>query len=143
MSAPRYRAWRFLYPGLDASDEFAGLCLTPRGRIEMVQEGDSVRQSILLLISTIPGERIMRPDYGCLIHRLMFSPNDDTTAGLAIFYVRRALEQWEPRIDILGLDATRNAVNPERLDIHLQYRVRATRRVESLALAFDVTGGMD
>ncbi len=142
MSAPRYRAWRFLYPGLDAADDFAGLSLTPRGRIEMVQNGDSVRQSILLLISTIPGERIMRPDYGCLIHRLMFSPNDDTTAGLAIYYVRRALEQWEPRIDILDLDANRNAENPERLDILLQYSVRATQRVESLALAFDVTGGL-
>ncbi len=142
MSAPRYRAWRFLYPGLDAADDFAGLSLTLRGRIEMVQDGDSVRQSILLLISTIPGERIMRPDYGCLIHRLMFSPNDDTTAGLAIYYVRRALEQWEPRIDILDLDANRNAENPERLDILLQYRVRATQRIESLALAFDVTGGL-
>lgn len=141
MSAPKYRAWRFLYPGLDAVDEFAGLALSPRGRIDMVQEQDSVRQAILLLISTIPGERVMRPDYGCLIHRLIFSPNDDTTAGLAIHYVRRALERWEPRIDILDLDANRSAENPERLDILLQYRVRATRRVDSLALAFDIGGG--
>lgn len=141
MSAPKYRAWRFLYPGLDAGDEFAGLALSPRGRIDMVQEQDSVRQAILLLISTIPGERVMRPDYGCLIHRLIFSPNDDTTAGLAIHYVRRALERWEPRIDILDLDANRSAENPERLDILLQYRVRATRRIDSLALAFDIGGG--
>ena len=49
----------------------------------MVQYNDSIRQAILLLFSTRPGERVMRPDYGCDIHRLVFSPNDDTTAGLA------------------------------------------------------------
>ena len=44
----------------------------------------------------------MRPDYGCELHRLVFSPNDDTTAGLAIHYVRRALERWEPRVEVLS-----------------------------------------
>ena len=51
----------------------------------------AVRQSILMLLSTRPGERVMPPDYGCPIHRLVFSPNDATTAGLAIHYVRHSL----------------------------------------------------
>ena len=41
----------------------------------------------------------MRPGYGCHLFRLAFAPNDDTTAGLAIHYVRQALERWEPRIE--------------------------------------------
>ena len=69
----------------------------------------SVRQAILLLLSTRPGERVMRPTYGCDLHRLVFSPNDDTTAGLAIHYVRQALERWEPRIEVIRLDAGREA----------------------------------
>lgn len=140
MSSVRYSGWRYLYPGLDASDEFAGLQVSARGSIDMVQDNDAVRQAILLLLSTVPGERVMRPDYGCELHRLVFSPNDDTTAGLAIYYVRRALERWEPRIDILRLDAGRNPEEPQRLDVFLEYRVRATQRAGSLAFSFNLAG---
>lgn len=140
MSVPRYRAWRFLYPDLDAAEAFAGLSLSAQGGIEMVAENDSVRQALLLLFSTNPGERVMRPDYGCLIHRLVFSPNDETTAGLAIHYVRRAIDLWEPRIDVLRLDATRNPESPERLNILLEYRVRATQQVQSMSYPLNLTG---
>jgi hypothetical protein len=137
-SNPRYRAWRFRYPDIDAPEMAAGLAISPRGGVDMVQDDASVRQAILLLISTIPGERVMRPDYGCPLNRLMFSPNDDTTAGLAIHYVRRAIQQWEPRVEIVHLDAHRNEDNPERLDIILEYRVRATQRSEQLNLALNL-----
>ncbi len=140
MKAPRYRAWRFLYPDVDAVEEFAGLELNARGGVEMVQDNESVRQAILLLLSTVPGERVMRPSYGCLLHRLVFSPNDDTTAGLAIYYVRSALERWEPRIAILHLDAGRNPEDPERLDITLEYRVRATQSIDTLAFSLSLAG---
>src|SRR5262249_16352614 len=116
MSVSRDRAWRFLPPGFDAPEEQAGLHVVAGGRIAMAEEHVSVRQAILLLLSTSPGERVMRPDYGCDLHRLVFSPNDDTTAGLAIHYVRRAVERWEPRVEILRLDAARNEVDPGRLD---------------------------
>ncbi len=140
MSAPRYRAWRFLYPDLDAAEAFAGLQLSARGGIEMVEENNSVRQAILLLLSTRPGERVMRPEYGCLIHRLIFASNDDTTAGLAIHYVRRALDQWEPRIDVIRLDAQRNPESPERLDVLLDYRVRATQQTQALTFSVNLAG---
>ncbi|MEW5989577.1 MAG: GPW/gp25 family protein, partial [Chloroflexota bacterium] len=137
---PRYRAWRFIHPDLDAGAAYSGLSLTLGGRISMVQGDESVRQAILLLLSTLPGERVMRPDYGCHIHRLIFSPNDDTTAGLAIHYVRRALNRWEPRIDVIKLDAGRNPDRPELLDIYLEYRVRATQRVEQLGFSLNLVG---
>jgi phage baseplate assembly protein W len=139
--AARYRAWLFLHPDVDATDEFAGLQLSPKGGIAMVEDHRSVRQAIFLLISTMPGERVMRPDYGCLIHRLVFAPNDDTTAGLAIFYVRRAIEQWEPRVELLRVDAGLDPEAPELLNVVLEYRVRATQRAESTAFSFDLSGG--
>jgi phage baseplate assembly protein W len=141
MSAPRYRAWRFLHPDLDVSEERAGLRVASTGAIEMVEEHAAVRQAVLLLLSTLPGERVMRPEYGCELHRLAFSPNDDTTAGLAIHYVRRALERWEPRIQLLQVDAGRSPEEAWRLDITLEYRVRATQRGEHFGYPLSLAGG--
>lgn len=139
MSA-RYRAWRFLHPDLDIPEGAAGLRVAATGGIEMVEEEASVRQAILLLLSTVPGERVMRPEYGCALERLIFSPNDDTTAGLALHYVRQALDRWEPRIDVLRLDAERDAADPTRLDLLLEYRVRSTQREGRLAVPVRLAG---
>jgi phage baseplate assembly protein W len=106
----------------------------------MVAGEDTVRQAILLLLSTRPGERVMRPDYGCDVYQLIFAPNDDTTAALAIYYVRRALERWEPRIEIVKLDANRAVEEPSVLVITLGYRVRATRAVEQIELTLNLAG---
>lgn len=138
----RYRAWRFVHPDLVAAEGTAagGLQLTSSGGIDTVAGDASVRQAILLLLSTTPGERVMRPTYGCHLRRLVFSPNDDTTAGLAIHYVRSALDAWEPRIDILRLDAHRHPEFAEILEIVLEYRVRETHRHEALTYAISLSG---
>ena len=90
--------------------------------------------------STSPGERVMRPDYGCDIYRLIFSPNDDTTAGLAIYYVRRALERWEPRIQVIRIDAERSPEAAERLDVIIEYRVVATQQLQALPFSINLAG---
>lgn len=135
-----YRGWRFLLPGLDAPEDEAGLVLAPTGAVAMVEDAAAVRQAVLLLLSTVPGERVMRPEYGCDLQRLTFSPNDDTTAGLAIHYVRRALERWEPRVEILRLDAERPPSDPGRLDVVLEYRLRATRERARVVQALELSG---
>ena len=140
MNTPRYRAWRFLHPDLDVPEASAGLQLAGGGGIDLVDSEASVRQAVLLLLSTRPGERVMRPDYGCDLYQLIFAPNDDTTAGLAIHYVRRALERWEPRLEIVKLDAGQNGQRPELLDIFLEYRVRATQRTEQLTSSVNLRG---
>lgn len=135
-----YGAWHFNHPDLAEESSSAGPGLTARGGIKMVEGAQSVRQSILLLLSTSPGERVMRPDYGCNLHHLIFAPNDDTTAGLAIHYVRRALTQWEPRVEILALDAGRHETVPTLLDIFLEYRVRPLPHSERLVLSLNLAG---
>jgi phage baseplate assembly protein W len=110
-------------------------------RPAMVSGDAAVRQAILMLLSTRPGERVMRPDYGCPVHRLIFSPNDATTAGLAIHYVRQALLRFEPRIDIIRIDAgPRPDAERATLVIVLEYRVRDTLRAERLTLELDLQG---
>jgi len=142
MSGPRYRAWRFLNPDFEETEKAIGLRVSNRGGIEMVEGRSSVRQAILMLLATRPGERVMRPRYGCNLNRLVFSPNDDTTAGLAIHYVRQAIQRWEPRVDVVQIDAVRSKDSgmTGMLEIHLQYRIRATLQTERLAYAFDLTG---
>jgi len=139
MTAPLYRAWRFLHPDYDREEKVPGIRISSTGGIAMVKEQAAVRQSILLLLTTRPGERVMRPDYGCDLQQLVFSPNDAATHGLAIYFVRQALQRWEPRIDIIRLDATSNEGDPGRMDIILEYRVRKTARSEILTTSVSLT----
>lgn len=151
MNLRRYNAWHFRYPYVVApadepdeiyeeSEGYTGLGISPTGGIDMIDEQASVRQSILLLLSTLPGERVMRPDYGCDLYRLVFSPNDNTTAGLALHYVRQALDRWEPRAQVIHLDAGRNPYAPERLEIVLEYRLRRTQHTDELSFSINLAG---
>ncbi len=150
MKKPGTRAWRFIHPDLEAGTGQSplqergghGLRLTPRSGIDLAEDDEAVRQSILLLLSTRPGERLMRPEYGCNLHKLVFAPNDDTTAGIAVYYVRRALLQFEPRIEILRLDAGRDPDprSANQLIITLEYRVRMTQSRDTLELSLDLAG---
>jgi phage baseplate assembly protein W len=132
------RAFRFSHPDLDRDDD-PGLHVSPTGGIAMIGGDAAVRQAVLLLLSTRPGERVMRPLYGCNLHRILFWPNDNTTAGLAIHYVREALERWEPRIQILRIDADRNDIDPTRLEVRLEYRVHASQAVDELNVSVSLT----
>jgi uncharacterized protein len=147
-------AWRF--GGLSGVDAAApsGPVTALTGGIGLVTGEEAIRQSIMILLSTIPGERVMRPEYGCPLHRVVLSPNDATTAGLAIHYVRQALTLFEPRIDIVHLDAGKPdpGMNFEEeksspidadaaLTIWLSYRVRDTGRTGVLSLTLDLSPG--
>lgn len=119
----------------------AGPYLTPSGGVATVQGDDAIRQAIVMLLATRPGERVMRPRYGCPLDRLIFAPNDATTAGLAIHYVSQAIGRWEPRIEILRLHAGPAAGEgggETILEIRLDYRVRESQRRESLLFALDL-----
>jgi phage baseplate assembly protein W len=145
----------WFFSGIDRAGSEAvvggvGLQVKPSGGMAMIEGDWLVRQAIMMLLSTTPGERVMRPDYGCSLNRLLFEPNDATTAGLAIHYVRQALIRWEPRIEILRLDAGPlqgdETAPPGREDenflyIRLDYRVRASRRLDQIAMAVDLLGG--
>jgi hypothetical protein len=153
---PRWSSWRFLVPPYVPGKEEGpvGLVLDPTGRIDTVVDDEAIRQSLMLLISTRPGERVMRPEYGCDLGRLVFSPIDDTTAGLAIHFVRQAVERWEPRVEVLRVDAGRVDAGGEldetpqhdldaetRIEIVLVYRVRATLHTDSIVVGLDLQEG--
>ncbi|WP_371417611.1 GPW/gp25 family protein [Anabaena sp. UHCC 0187] len=102
----------------------------------MVKYEDCVRQSILAILSTARGERVMRPDFGCRIHDLVFAPNNAGTVGEVISDVRSALVEWEPRIDILDIDVLPNPAHPNLLQISINYQVRTTNNQFNLVYPF-------
>ena len=139
-----FSAFRFERPVRDRRGEVidpGGLTLSATGTLERVDVAASIRQALLLLLSTEPGERVMRPTYGCALEHLIFGPNDDTTAGLVIHYVRRAVETWEPRVQVTRVDAEADPTDPSRLNITLEYRIRGVGQLERLVYGLSLAGG--
>lgn len=141
------RCWLFdLSARAISSDSGAGargLVLGTTGTLALAEDTQAAHQAILLLLSTRPGERLMRPDYGCWLHRLVFSPNDAGTAGLAIHYVGEAMRRWVPQVEILHLAAGADLSgkgDDSVLDIVLDYRIRRTLWKEHLAFGYDLHG---
>jgi len=96
--------------------------LSDRDQIGMVQGDADIRQAIYIIINTVPGERVMRPEFGCEIHSLIFDPANFQTAALARRYVEEALLRWEPRIDLIDIEVTPGATELGELTIQITYR---------------------
>ncbi|WP_214102580.1 GPW/gp25 family protein [Acrocarpospora catenulata] len=96
---------------------------------------ERIRQSILVILGTRPGERIMRPDFGCELHSLAFAPNTPSTANLARHYVESALARWEPRIEVTGVSVG-NDLQAAALVIVIAYRIRGVGDERTLTLPF-------
>lgn len=143
-TAASKRAWRgasFQVPGFDAPFGAGGFAVTPSGGLATVTGRAAVRQAVIMLLLTRPGERVMRPHYGCELYRLMFWPNDDTTAGLAIHYVRQAIARFEPRVDRVRVDARARPDDPSVLEVTLEFRVRSTGEEDRVAVQLDLGSG--
>jgi len=102
---------------------------------------EKVRQSIWLILATAPGERRMRPDFGCGIHDLVFQANTNALHSLVTDRVRTALVTWEPRIDVLDVTVEAPADAVDFLLIRIAYRVRATNTADNLVYPFFLAEG--
>lgn len=106
------------------------------GRIVEVGEDDKIRQAIEIILRTAPGERVARPDFGCGIHDLVFESLSSDMLGRVISTVSEALATWEPRIDVLEVNAQPDAEQANRLLIEVDYRVRSTNSRLNLVFPF-------
>jgi phage baseplate assembly protein W len=107
-----------------------------RGRIALAQQERDIEEAMRIILLTPKGQRVMRPEFGCQIHDLIFAPNDATTAGLASYYVEEALGMWEPRIRVQEVSAHPDATDPTRLLIDIRYEIKATHDRRSLVFPF-------
>ena len=128
-------------------DDFLGvgiafpLAVDSGGSVVLNRLEDHVRQSILLIVQTGRGERVMQPDFGGGLTELVFEPLDPASITLAQQHIRESLGQFEPRIDVLNVDVTFDSQQPDRLVIDLEYRVRSTDTIFNLVFPFYIQEG--
>jgi len=108
------------------------------GSIALVRRERELEEAIRLVLATAPGERPMRPEFGCGIHELVFAPVDATTAGAVAHEVRRALERWEPRVEVLEVVVTPDPTETGALYIDLRYAACGTNDPRNLVFPFYV-----
>lgn len=118
------RGWAFP-PKIDAQ---GGLALT--------SEKSEIEQAIHIILTTTPGQRVMRPTFGSRLQELVFAPNNNRTAAQARRFVEEALGQWEPRIRVISVEAGPDPSDHGRLIIEILYEIRATHSRRSLVHPF-------
>ena len=101
-----------------------------------------VQQSIRLILETAPGERVMRPEFGCGIHELVFEANTATLHMRIQHRIKEALTQWERRIDVLGVHIESSPEEPTLLLIRIDYRLRSNNAFFNLVYPFFLTEGV-
>ena len=116
------------------------LQVNQRGEIALVRGETDIEQSIRIILETSPGERVMRPEFGCRDKELLFAPRDSNTAGLMAYHVRRALRRWEPRIEVLNVEALPDPDRDGVLLVEVNYQVKATHDERSIVYPFYLTG---
>jgi uncharacterized protein len=108
------------------------------GSIALVSGERELAESIRLILATAPGERPMRPEFGCAIHDLVFAPADAATAGQIAYEVRSALERWEPRIVLDDVVVRFDRADEGELLIDIAYRRRDGNDPRNLVFPFYV-----
>lgn len=124
-----WRYWQWLGPDDQPLGWLEG------GAIAMARYEDSIQQAIAIILGTARGERVMRPEFGCGLHELVFASNSAATSERAVQEVRQALIRWEPRIDLLRVDA-QFYHDPNALLVEVEYKVRSTNNRFNLVYPF-------
>ena len=116
------------------------LAVTPQGALATASNNTKIEQSVWFILSTAKKERIMRPDYGCGIHDLLFSPSSPQSVGQIVDQTRRALVSQEPRIDVLDVTGE-IAPGESLLLLRIDYRIRANNALANVVYPFFITEG--
>lgn len=108
------------------------------GSIAMTSGTLGLDDAIRVVLMTAPGERLMRPQFGCRIWDLVFEPITANLLGLIAQAVREALAQWEPRIEVEDVTPVQDEKQPGTVQVAIRYRVKATNDRRNLVYPFYV-----
>lgn len=108
------------------------------GGIALVTGDREIAEAIRLILGTAPGERPMRPEFGCRIHDRIFAPLNAATAGAIAYDVRVALEQWEPRIDVLDVMVRLESADIGLATVEIVYQIKGFNDRRNLVFPFYV-----
>lgn len=112
------------------------LQIDQQGGIALARGTRDIEQAIRIILGTAPGERRMRPEFGCRIHELVFAPHNVATEGLVAWYVEEALERWEPRIELREVTVVAAPEKDGELLVEIRYQVKDTHDERSIVYPF-------
>lgn len=121
------RGWKFPFQ-FDAST----------GAVAVSEYEQNIKECLTLILGTKPGERQMMPEFGCRIHEMMFAPNTVATSDMIASHVERAIKRWEPRVNVLSVDAWPDPGGTVRVKIN--YKVKTTQAQQGLDLTLNPGG---
>lgn len=116
------------------------LSVTPRGELALVTGSEDIEQAITIILETMPGERVMRPGFGCRIWELVFAPNNAETHALAAYYVRQALAYWEPRIEVNDVVVRVEEGGGGVMELAISYTIKSTHDPRAIVFPFYLMG---
>ncbi len=114
----------------------SGIGIDGQGNLGLMQGEQDIAKSIFIILSTAPGERVMRTEFGCGIHDLVFASPGPQTFGLISYYVTQALGRWEPRIEVASVDVDTDPKQDGKLLVDISYKIRQTNSDRNLVYPF-------
>jgi len=112
-----------------------------KGNIKSSQYEKSIEESIRIILNTTPGERLMRPDFGCMINEMVFSPNRPQSITQAEHYVREAIVRWEPRVILKEVRGESDLDNETVVNINIFYEIRSVNTFFNMVYPFYLERG--
>lgn len=108
----------------------------PNGGIALVADEREIEEAIRVVLATCPGERPMRPEFGCPIHLHVFDVVTPQLVGAIQAEVMEALELWEPRVTVNAVDVIADADDPALVYIDIRYQINDTNSTRNLVFPF-------
>jgi len=109
------------------------------GNFALVKEDEDIREAIVIILSTTPGERVMHPEFGCGIHEYVFSVINSNNLLLIEDEVKKALVLYEPRITVDHIDIQPDASDGGKLMIHIDYTILSSNSRFNMVYPFYLT----
>ena len=108
------------------------------GGIRLTEPVEDIERAMRIILLTAPGERVMRPRFGCRIWELLFEPITPNLLGQVVEVVKEALAQWEPRIDVVSVEPSPEGRDNGLINVQIYYRIRTTNDHRNLVFPFYV-----
>ncbi|GLS27840.1 GPW/gp25 family protein [Marinibactrum halimedae] len=125
LTLPHVRSWPLEGVGAD-------------GSVRWARDDDSIRESLLNILLTRPGERLQRPDFGAGLLNFVHEPNNETTRHLMAGVIRKSLQLWEPRIVIEQVSVSPSPQHPADVHLHIRYRMKHLNQSDELGLTLSL-----
>lgn len=106
------------------------------GRMRLVTGTEDIEQAIRIILGTSPGERVMRPEFGCRAKDMIFESMNNQTFALAALQVQDALTMWEPRIIVRDVKIDRSPYEDGVMLCEIIYEVNATHDIRNIVYPF-------